>query len=151
MKNLFKQLYESEINLQFGWFWDAGFDIKIGNDMSGYVAEFNSYNLDECEEWIVDKVIELYPNSKFAKEYNGNQNSVMTIIEISKEYHDRIVGGGIFGLKQKCKCCNKEVESRYCIEHDSMNFKKDLWICLECYTEIHKLWLINTPKKICPV
>jgi hypothetical protein len=72
MKNLFKELYESEINLQFGWFWDAGFDVKIGNEMSGYIAEFNSYDLNECEKWIEEKVKELYPNSKFAKTYKGD-------------------------------------------------------------------------------
>ena len=71
MKNLFEQLYNSEINLSFSWFWDAGFDIKIGNKMNGFVAEFSDHDLDVCVKWIESKVKEIYPDSKFAKTYNG--------------------------------------------------------------------------------
>ena len=71
MKHLIEKLYSSEINLQFSWFWDAGFDIKIGDDWNGFVAEFNSDDLDECEKWIEEKVKEHFPNSKFAKTYTG--------------------------------------------------------------------------------
>jgi len=90
MKNLFKALYESEINLQFGWFWDSGFEIKIGNELSGYIAEFSSHDLDECEKWIEDKVKELYPDSKFIKTYKGEtfESSVEPAIRFLLKNHD---------------------------------------------------------------
>jgi len=71
MRNLFEQLYNSEINLQFGWFWDAGFDVKMGDEMNGFIAEFSDHDLQKCLEWIELKAKELYPDSKFTKTYNG--------------------------------------------------------------------------------
>jgi len=69
MKNLFEKLYESEINLSFSWFWDTGFDVKIGDEMNGFITEFSDHDIDKCIEWIKTKVKELYPDSKFAKTY----------------------------------------------------------------------------------
>jgi hypothetical protein len=68
MKKLFKKLYESEINLHLSWFWDSGYDVKIGDEMNGYVAEFNTHSIDEVENWVVSNVIKAFPKSKFAKE-----------------------------------------------------------------------------------
>ena len=89
MKHLFKQLYDSEINLQFSWFWDTGFDIKIGDIMNGFSTEFNSYDLDECEQWIIDTVIELYPNSLFTKTYLGEsfESSTEIVMKYLSENH----------------------------------------------------------------
>lgn len=73
MKNLFEALYKSEINLHISWFWDAGFDVKIGDEMNGFLATFSSYDLFEIEKWIEQKAKELFPDSKFSKTYNGNK------------------------------------------------------------------------------
>lgn len=69
MKNLFEALYKSEINLHISWFWDAGFDVKIGDEMNGFLATFSSYDLFEIEKWIEQKAKELFPDSKFSKTY----------------------------------------------------------------------------------
>lgn len=69
MKHLFEALYKSEINLHISWFWDAGFDVKIGDEMNGYLASFSSYDLFEIEKWIEQKAKELFPDSKFSKTY----------------------------------------------------------------------------------
>jgi hypothetical protein len=71
MKNLIKQLYESGINLQFGWFWDAGFNVKIGDDMNGFVAEFSDYDIDKVLKWIEENVKKHFPGSGFDKTYKG--------------------------------------------------------------------------------
>lgn len=67
MEVLFKDLYDSEINVSLSWFWDTGFTVKIGDYMNGFVAEFNTYNVHEIEPWVVDKVKELYPDSWYVK------------------------------------------------------------------------------------
>ena len=36
---LLQELYNSEINLHLSWMWDAGFDVKLGDEMNGYKAE----------------------------------------------------------------------------------------------------------------
>jgi len=73
------------------------------------------------------------------------------IEELAKTYHDRVVMTGMSGGENKCDCCGKKVITRTCIEHDSGDFSKDLWICGDCYCEIVKYWEKNLPKKIMPV
>ena len=70
MKKLLEALYESEINLSLSWFWDGGYDVKIGDKMNGYVSKFISYDLDECEKLIEERVKKAFPDSVFAKTYN---------------------------------------------------------------------------------
>ncbi len=34
-----QQIYDSEINVRIGWFWDGGIEIGLGDDMNGYLAD----------------------------------------------------------------------------------------------------------------
>jgi hypothetical protein len=34
-----QKIYDSEINVRIGWFWDGGIEIRLGDDMNGYLAE----------------------------------------------------------------------------------------------------------------
>ena len=71
--------------------------------------------------------------------------------EIAETYHDRVVFSGMSGGENICGCCKKEVFSLVCIEHDSQDYSKDLWICHDCYTKIATYWKEHHPKKICPI
>ena len=72
MKTLLKALYESEINILIDWMWDSGVQVKIGDRMNGFKeAIIMDADFDEIERWIEAKVKEHYPDSKFAKTYNG--------------------------------------------------------------------------------
>jgi len=62
-------LYDSEISYSISTFWDGGFDVKLGNEMSGSIAESNFSTLRECIYFLVDEAIKHYPDSKFAKNY----------------------------------------------------------------------------------
>lgn len=73
MKTLFKALYASEINIRFEWFWDAGFDVRLGDEINGFTEAFTSHDINEVEKWIEDIVKEKYPNSKFAKTYTKDK------------------------------------------------------------------------------
>jgi hypothetical protein len=73
------------------------------------------------------------------------------IKEIAETYHDREVMTGMSGGDNKCECCGKKVVTRTCIEHDSQDYSKDLWICSDCYCAIVKYWQENRPKKIAPM
>ena len=61
-----QRIYDSEINFCISTFWDGGFDVKIGNPMGGYLAETNTKKMETAVEWLIDKVLELYPNSFYA-------------------------------------------------------------------------------------
>jgi hypothetical protein len=47
-----KQLYESEISCSISSFWDGGWDVKLGDEMNGFVAEGNFHTLDEAAEFL---------------------------------------------------------------------------------------------------
>jgi hypothetical protein len=36
-----QKIYDSEINIEIGWLWDGGIEVRLGDKMSGYVAEEN--------------------------------------------------------------------------------------------------------------
>jgi len=63
MEVLFKDLYDSEINVSLSWFWDAGFTVKIGDEVNGFVAQTTVETLLEVQDWLIETVKELYPGS----------------------------------------------------------------------------------------
>ena len=63
MEVLFKDLYDSEINVSLSWFWDAGFTVKIGDEVNGFVAQTTVATLLEVQDWLIETVKELYPGS----------------------------------------------------------------------------------------
>ena len=34
-----QKIYESEINIRIGWLWDGGIEVRLGDDMNGYLAD----------------------------------------------------------------------------------------------------------------
>jgi len=75
----------------------------------------------------------------------------LKIKEIAETYHDRLVMTGMSGGDNKCECCGKKVITRTCIEHDTQDYSKDLWVCVDCYCAIMKYWKEHKPKKIAPI
>jgi hypothetical protein len=77
--------------------------------------------------------------------------SAEKIKQIAETYHDRLVMTGMSGGDNKCECCGKKTVTRTCIEHDSQDFSKDLWVCADCYAAIATYWKEHRPKKIAPI
>ena len=65
--SLMQELYDSEINASVSWFWDAGFEVKLGDYINGWKAEDQVYTWAEVEAWLTARAIEHYPESVFAK------------------------------------------------------------------------------------
>ncbi len=72
------------------------------------------------------------------------------IKEIAESYHDRIVMASSMYDGQICDCCEDKVYSRSCIEHDSLDYSKDLMVCITCYIKIMNYWQEHKPRKIAP-
>jgi len=34
-----QKIYDSEINISIGWFWDGGITLRLGDEMNGFPAE----------------------------------------------------------------------------------------------------------------
>ncbi len=41
IETVMQKLYDSEINCSISCLWDGGWDIKLGDDMNGFMAEGN--------------------------------------------------------------------------------------------------------------
>jgi hypothetical protein len=50
--SIFQPLYDSEINFVVSCFWDNGFEVKLGDDLNGFVAETVVESWDEIEPWL---------------------------------------------------------------------------------------------------
>ena len=68
-------LEASEINgeITLSWIYDRLWTVRIGA-LGDYHAEGNFKSLGEAMNWLRDKVIELYPESQFAKQWRPRRS-----------------------------------------------------------------------------
>jgi hypothetical protein len=60
-------IYDSEINLEIGWLWDGGIGIRLGDHMSGFLAEETCGSVNEILPWLQEAIAHFYPDSTYAK------------------------------------------------------------------------------------
>lgn len=68
---ILQDLYDSEINYVIAPFWSAGFIVKLGDDLNGFVASGTADTFADAVEWLLIRAIEHYPDSVFAKTYRS--------------------------------------------------------------------------------
>jgi hypothetical protein len=66
--SVFRRLYDSEINFEVSGFYDAGFDVRLGDHLNGFLAEGKVETWDEAEAWLRDQALAHFPDSKFAQD-----------------------------------------------------------------------------------
>jgi hypothetical protein len=66
--DIFEGLYDSEINFEVSGFYDAGFDVRLGNHLNGFLVKGKVETWAEAETWLRDQALTHFPNSKFAQE-----------------------------------------------------------------------------------
>lgn len=66
LETVMKRLYESEINCSISCFWDNGWDVKLGDEMNGFVAEGNFRTLDEAATFLDREARKHFADSKYA-------------------------------------------------------------------------------------
>ena len=64
-------LYESEINCSISCFWDNNWDVKLGDEMNGFVAEDNFRTLAEAAEFLHKSALKRFPTSGYAKKHGS--------------------------------------------------------------------------------
>ena len=62
-----QKIYDSEINLRIGWFWYAGIEIRLGDDLNGYLAEETVRTVAEIVPWLQEAIAHFYPGSSYAR------------------------------------------------------------------------------------
>lgn len=66
--SIFQRLYDSEINFEVSGFYDAGFDMRLGDALNGFVAQGKVETWEAAEAWLRDQALALFPDSKFAQD-----------------------------------------------------------------------------------
>lgn len=69
--DILQEIYDEEINLTISWFWDEGIEVIIGDKFNGIIDEGGFDTIKEAMAWLSKRIIELYPNSDFAKRRNA--------------------------------------------------------------------------------
>lgn len=63
---IIEALYESEINCCVSTFWDGGIEVKLGDEMNGFVAEATCKTAAEAAEFLDRAAREHSPESEYA-------------------------------------------------------------------------------------
>jgi hypothetical protein len=61
-----QKIYDSEINLRIGWLWDGGIEVRLGDEMNGFLAEENLSSMADIVPWPQEAIAHFYPNSSYA-------------------------------------------------------------------------------------
>jgi hypothetical protein len=61
-----QKIYNSEINVRISWLWDGGIDVRLGDDVNGYLAEENVRSVAEIVPWLQEAIAHFYPHSTYA-------------------------------------------------------------------------------------
>ena len=61
-----QRIYDSEINLEIGWFWDGGITVRLGDKMNGYLAEETVTSVADVLPWLQEAIARFYPESTYA-------------------------------------------------------------------------------------
>src|SRR5262249_62370870 len=62
-----QKIYDSEINIEIGWFWDGGVTVRLGDKMNGYLAEEGVQTVADVLPWLQEAIAQFYPGSEYAQ------------------------------------------------------------------------------------
>src|SRR5271156_5280053 len=68
-----QKIYDSEINLSISWMWDAGFDLKLGDEFGGFVEEGQVRGVADILPWFQEAIAKHYPTSQYQVERTGGK------------------------------------------------------------------------------
>ncbi len=66
--SIVQRLYDSEINFEVSGFYDAEFDVRLGDALNGSLAEGKVETWAEAEAWLRDQALAHFPDSRFAQD-----------------------------------------------------------------------------------
>jgi hypothetical protein len=69
LSTVLADLYESELNCSISSFWDNNWDVKLGDEMNGFVAEDNVRTPAEATEFLHKAALKHFPTSGYAKRH----------------------------------------------------------------------------------
>lgn len=125
MNYLLKRLYQSEINVQINWMYDAGVNVKLGDKMNGFTHEknFNGEDFEPIEQWLEETAKREFPKSVFARFYNKADSLLdMPINDLAEEIKEQVLSGA--STSDIIQLLQDHVSPKYCMP-DGINSKED--------------------------
>jgi hypothetical protein len=68
-----QKIYDSEINISISSMWDAGFDLKLGGELGGFVEEGQVRSVADILPWLQEAIAKHYPESQYHVERIGEK------------------------------------------------------------------------------
>jgi hypothetical protein len=62
-----QKIYDSEINVRISWFWDCGFEVRLGDETNGFLAEETFAFIAGILPWLQQAIAHFYPDSAYAR------------------------------------------------------------------------------------
>lgn len=62
-----QRIYDSEINIRIAWLWDGGIDVRLGDEINGFLAEENVASASDILPWLQEAIAHFYPESTYAR------------------------------------------------------------------------------------
>jgi hypothetical protein len=59
-----QKIYDSKINVRTSWLWDGAIDLRLGDDMNGYLAEETVRTVAEIIPWPQETIAHFFPDSE---------------------------------------------------------------------------------------
>jgi hypothetical protein len=60
-----QRIYDSEINVRIGWLWDGGIEVRLADDVNGYLAAETVASAAEILPWLQEAIAHFYPASSY--------------------------------------------------------------------------------------
>jgi hypothetical protein len=91
-----QRIYDSEINVRISWLWDGGIDIRLGDEMNGYLAEENVSSMADIVPWLQEAIARFFPDSTYARSLDT---------EIRERGVRRLFRPPVSGAQVRCPDC----------------------------------------------
>jgi hypothetical protein len=62
-----QRIYQSEIHVTISWLWDSGIEVRLGDQVNGFVAEETIALAAGIGPWLQQAVAHFYPDSIYAR------------------------------------------------------------------------------------
>lgn len=93
-----QRIYDSEINIRIAWLWDGGIDLRLGDEINGFLAEENVTSTLDILPWLQEAVAHFYPESTYARSLS---------MEIRERAARRQFRPPIAGMEVCCPYCGE--------------------------------------------
>ena len=108
-----------------GWFWDDGINVRLGDEMNGYLAEENVQSVSEIGPWLQEAIAHFYPNSSYAVSLDQ---------AVKERAAQRVFVPPKIGASVRCPHCGAP--------HASQMDELIAFVCLHCGTSV----IVEPPK-----